>query len=163
MATLKPVYGTPTAFTITLTSLAASAAQQSAVVDNTTTLALDYLIGGGFKTAAGSLGSNPVVNIWVFALTDGTNYGGTGSGNTLGGGNAAFTMPSNTGNLRLAASVVINTAASIEYCNPVSVAALFNGEMPQKFGIVVQNLTGLALDATTPGNVDYQAINLQSV
>lgn len=163
MATLKPVYGSFTAFTCTLTGLASGSARQSAIVDNTTTLALDYLIGGGFKTASGSLGSNPAVNIWVFALADGTNYGGTGSGNTLGGGDAAFTMPSNTGNLRLAASVVINTAASPEYCDPVSVASLFNGEMPQKFGIIVQNLSGLALDATTPGNVDYQPINLQSV
>ena len=159
MATTNIKYNGWTALTVTLTSLASNAARQSALIDNTTNLYVDYLLGGGFKTALGSLGSSPGLSIWVFALTDGTNYGGSNGTNSLGGGDAAFTMPSNTGNLKLAAFVPINTAAATEYMQPVSIASLFGGTLPPKVGIVVQNQTGLALDSSSPGAVEYNGVN----
>lgn len=158
MATTKVAYASATQLTVTLNSLANSSARQSNVLDNTSNLYLDILIGGGFKTASGSLGTNPVVNIWVSALTDGTNYGGSYGSNTLGGGDAAFTMPSNTGNLFLLAAVPINTAASTEYMEPRSVAALFGGFAPPKVVIVVQNSTGLALDSSAGGTIYYTGL-----
>jgi hypothetical protein len=161
VATTKNSYaGWNALLTSALNSLASAAAYQSAVVDNTTNLYLDYLVAGSFATASGSLGTNPGVYVWVsgLAYNDGTNdhYGGSynGSSDLIGGGAGSFTMPSNTGNLKLAAFVPINDAAANEVMEPFSVAALFNGLMPTKFVIIVQNSTGLAL-ASSAGGVIY--------
>jgi hypothetical protein len=153
VAETKLKYAAAAALTITLNSLANNAARQATLFDNSSTLYDDVLLGGGFKTAAGSLGTNPVVSVYVAALTDGTNYGGTNGANVLGGGDAAFTMPTNLGNLRLAQAVPINTAAAAEYMQPISVAALFGGTLPPKFVIVAVNSTGLALDGSAGGTV----------
>jgi hypothetical protein len=159
MATTKIAYAAAAQLTITLNSLANNSARQSAVLDNTSNLYTDILIGGGFKTASGSLGTGPVLNIWAAALTDGTNYGGSNGSNTLGGGDASFTMPSNTGNLVLLGSVPINAAAATEYMEPRSLAAAFGGTVPSKVVIVVQNSTGLALDSSAGGTIYYTGIN----
>ncbi len=158
MATTNIKYASATSLTITLNSLSNSSARQSAVLDNSSNLYLDVLIGGGFKTASGTLGTNPAVVIWVSGLTDGTNYGGSNGSNTLGGGDASFTMPSNTGNLVLLAQVPINAAAATEYMEPRSLASAFGGTLPQKVVVVVQNSTGLSLDSSAGGTVYYTGI-----
>jgi hypothetical protein len=152
-------YAAASQLTITLNSLSNNSARQSAVLDNTSNLYTDILIGGGFKTASGSLGSNPVVNVWAAAITDGTNYGGSNGSNTLGGGDAAFAMPSNTGNLVLLASVPINASAATEYMEPRSLAAAFGGTTPPKVVIIVQNSTGLALDSSAGGTIYDTGVN----
>jgi hypothetical protein len=159
MSVTKITYGANTALTITLNSLANAAARQSAARDNTTDLSLDDLIGGRFQTAAGTLAAAPVINIYVAALTgDGTHYSGGATG-----ADAAFTMPSNKYNLRLGVVVPINTAGTPEDSAPFSIANLFGGNVPKKYAIVVENLTGLALDATVGGVVYYQGVTLTTV
>jgi hypothetical protein len=159
MATTKTSYAAASQVTITLNSLANNSARQSNVIDNSTNLYIDILIGGGFKTGSGTLGSTPGLYVWVAAITDGTNYGGSNGSNALGGGDANFTMPSNTGNLRLAAFVPINAASAMEYMQPVSVASLFGGTLPPKCVAVVQNATGLALDSSAGGTIYQTGIN----
>lgn len=163
MATTKIAYAAAASLTVTLNSLLNNTARQSNVLDNTSNLYLDIFVGGGFKTASGSLGTNPVVNIWASAISDGTNYGGTNGTNVLGGGDAAFTMPTNTGNLILLAAVPINTAAATEYMEPRSLAAVFGGFLPPKFVIIVQNVTGLTLDASAGGTILYTGVNTTTV
>jgi hypothetical protein len=158
VATTKNNYTSWSSLTVSLNSLASASARQSAVVDNSSNLYLDILLGGGFKTASGSLGSNPNISIYVSALSDGTNYGGSYGSNTLGGGDAAFTMPTNTGNLKLASVVPINVAASTEYMEPVSISALFGGTLPSRFCVVFQNNTGLALDSSAGGAAEYLGV-----
>ncbi len=153
MATTNIKYSSFTQLTVTLNSLTSGSARQSNVLDNSSNLYLDILVGGGFKTASGSLGNNPVVNVWASGFTDGTNYGGSYGSNTLGGGDAAFTMPTNTGNLVLVAAVPINSSASAEYMEPRSLASAFGGTLPQKVVIVVQNSTGLAFDSSAGGTL----------
>lgn len=155
--TFKPVYAASAGITCTLNSLASAAARQSSVVDNTTNLYLDALVGGFFKTASGTLGTSPVVSIYVYAITDGTNYtdGATGS-------DAAYTMLT-TPNLILAKQVAINTAAVVAYFSPFSVALLFGGTMPSKYGLIVSNGTGLALDSAAGGALAYQGVQAQGV
>src|SRR5262249_2759026 len=133
--------------------------RQSAVLDNTSNLYTDILIGGGFKTASGSLGTNPVVNVWAVAITDGTNYGGSNGSNTLGGGEAPLTMPSKTRDLVFLAAVPVNVAAAAEYMEPRSLAAAFGGTVPPKVVIVVQNVTGLALDSSAGGTIYDTGVN----
>jgi hypothetical protein len=159
MATTKAAYAAAAQLTVTLNSLANGSARQSAVLDNTSNLYLDILVGGGFETASGSLGTAPGLSIWAAALTDGTDYGGTNGTNVLGGGDATFTVPANTGNLRLLAFVPINAAGATEYMQPVSVAAAFGGTLPPKFVVVVQNSTGLALNSSAGGTIFYTGIN----
>lgn len=160
MATvLKPSYGTTTAVTITLNALANNGGRQSATIDNSVTLADDYMIDGNFKTAAGSLGTNPTVNIFIAASFDGINFGGAYGANTIGGVDAAFTLPSNTADFGLLRVVPILNNAEAEYFNGASVAALFNGVCPKKFVVVIQNSSGLALDATAGGTINYTSIS----
>ena len=159
MATTRLAYAAAAQLTVTLNSLANNSARQSAVLDNTSNLYTDILIGGGFKVSNNALGTNPVVNVWASAITDGTNYGGTNGSNTLGGGDAAFTMPSNTGNLVLLASVPIQAQAATEYMEPRSLAAAFGGTVPPKVVIIVQNSTGQALDSSAGGTIYYTGVN----
>ena len=65
MATTKLAYAAAAQLTITLNSLANNTTRQSAVLDNTSNLYTDILIGGGFKTSSGSLGTNPGLSIWA--------------------------------------------------------------------------------------------------
>lgn len=155
---IKPSYGTTTAITITLNSLANNSGRQATLVDNSTTLADDYIIDGSFKTASGTLGTNPALNIFISASFDGTNYGGAYGTNTLGGGDAAFTVPSNTSDLGLLRVVPILNSAETEYFNGASVASLFNGICPKKFVVIVQNVTGLSLDSSAGGTINYTPI-----
>jgi hypothetical protein len=160
MATTKNSYAGSTALTCTLNSLGSGSARQSNVLDNTSNLALDILLGGEFTTASGSLGTNPGLTIYAagVAFTNSTPtdvFGGDydGSSDILGGGDAAWTMPSNVGNFRLVAFVPINDAAEAEVMEPVSLAAVFGGTLPPKMVIVVVNGTGLALGSS--GNALY--------
>ena len=153
---MKLNYAASAAITITTNSLASTSARQGTAVDNTSNDYLDCLLGGSFKTATGSLGTNPVVNVWLFALTDGTNYSGGASGS-----DASYTMPTSTGNLVLFDVVPVNTAGTVEYMPPKSVASAFGGVVPPKWGVIVQNLTGLALDASAGGALSYVGVTTQ--
>jgi len=158
MATVfKPVYASVATLTCTLNSLASAGARQSTVVDNTTNLYLDALVAGTFKTAAGTLGVSAVVSLYVYALSDGAAYtdGATGS-------DAAFTLPT-TPNLILLRQVSVNTAAVAVACSPASIALAFGGTLPLKWGIVVVNSTGLALDVSAGGTLSFIGINAQGV
>ena len=151
MATIfKPVYASAANITCTLNSLASAGARQSAVVDNTTNLYLDALV-------AGTLGVSAVVSLYVYALSDGAAYtdGATGS-------DAPFTLPT-TPNLILLRQISVNTAAVAVACSPASIALAFGGTLPPKWGIVVVNNTGLALDVSAGGTLSFIGINAQGV
>jgi hypothetical protein len=157
MATTTTVYGTNTALTITLTSLANTSARQSTARDNSTTNVLDDLVGGHITPGA-TIAAPASVNIYVLALTDdGTRFGANGTG-----ADGAFTMPTYKGNMRLALVVPINAASTAEYFEPFSVANLFGGILPKKYALVVENVTGGTLDATSGGTIYYQPITLQT-
>lgn len=154
MATSNLAYAASSGITITLNSLANNSARQSAVVDNSTNKYLDALVGGTFKTATGTLASPGYINVYAYALTDGTNYSGGASGS-----DAAYTLPTYK-QLVLLGTVYINTANVVENMSPKSVAAAFGGTLPQKWGIVVENQSGLTLDASAGGALSYTGITV---
>lgn len=160
MSQIQTQYGTSNqVITITLASLASGSSRQSAVVDNTANLFLDVLFQLVLKTGAASVVATGYVNIWVYGTTDnGTTYGDGATGS-----DAAFTatVPSN---LRLLGSMNTVANATTYKSNPMSVAAAFGGVLPQKWGIVVENQSGGAFDATG-GNFDpqYQGVYGQTV
>jgi hypothetical protein len=163
--TLKPVYGAASAVAVTINNLANASQRQSTAIDNSSTLADDYMLDGNFKTSNNTLGTNPVINLWVSACFDGSLFGGSyGAGaNVLGGGDAAYALPANTGDLALARSVPINVKAESEQFNGVSVASLFGGVCPKKFVIIVDNQSGVALDASAAGALNVTPIQWQNV
>lgn len=157
---IKLVYGTPADVTITLASLPTSSTllvgRESTAVDNTSTLALDYLISGKITT-----GTTPTtaksIQVWAVASWDGTTwpdvFDGTDSSETL---IAEVKNPV----CKLVASLATIATSDLTYhFSGVSLAAVFGGTIPPKFVFFVTHDTAVNLNATA-GN---HQIRLQPV
>lgn len=158
MADIKTEYGTNgQVITVTLTSLAdaTSAGRESTVVDNGTNKFLDVLISGKIKTQnSGSISAPSAVFVYAYATTDnGTTYP-----DTVTGSDAAITL-NNPTQLKLL-GVIYTAAINTQYKSAAfSLASLYGGRMPQKWGIVVVNDSGTALSATASDHVFlYQGV-----
>jgi hypothetical protein len=163
--TLKPLYGSSVALTVTsLGSLATDAnllaGWQSAVQDNTSNLYDDCLL-----TAVPKTGTSPTVSttieVWVYGTLDDTpTYPDTITGSV---GTATLTS-ANTKNagLALAAVITVDATSNRSYSlRPTSVAQLFGGVMPKKWGVFIVHNTGAALNATQV--VSFIPVQFQSV
>lgn len=155
------------ALTISLASLANDstnklAGRQSTVVDNTTNVDLDHLLGGKLRVGTTPTSGN-TIELWAFAPWKGSS--GTFSyPDTLSTTDAAVTLTSaNVKNsaLKLIATIVVDATTGRDYfLAPTSIAQLFGGQLPPKWGLFVINATGVALDATA-GNFDLQYHRIQ--
>lgn len=155
MTTASIQYGTPAAVTCTLASLAASATagQESAAVDNTSALAVDYMAGGKITTQTPT--ANTQIEVWVNASYDGTTWAAGGTGT-----NAALTPVQNAKfYMRQAAILTITaTTANVTHSFVIgSIANLFGGIVPQKFNFWILNNSGAALNATA-GNHELKVV-----
>lgn len=147
-------YGTSNqTITITLASLANAAQRQSTAITNTTFT--DALVQIKLETGAAGVSATGIVNIYAYASSD----GGTTYGDTATGTNGAVTLTSPP-NLKLIGTINTVANATSYDSNPMSVAAIFAGNLPQHWGIVVENKSGAAFNATA-GNFAafYQGIN----
>lgn len=153
MATVSESYGTSTAFTITLASLANNGSRASTAVSNTSTLALDALVSLVVKTNASGVSSTGYLTVYAYGTTNGgSNYteGATGT-------DGAITLTSPT-NLRPIGIINAVATATTYTAGPFSVANAFGGSLPSSWGIVVTNSTGATLDATT-ASANYQTVS----
>jgi len=149
MTTTKIAYAAATALTLTLASLASDtnllAGRESTVVDNSSNLYTDVVLQGKIKT--GTTTAATVIEIWVYAIAnDATTYvaGATGSDANLSIANSGVKRL-----MKLAAQIdVTDTTARTYYFGGISIAQLFGGRMPKKFGTFVVHNTGANLDAT---------------
>lgn len=148
---IKIAYGTPADLTITLASLATDTnrltGRESTAVDNTTTLALDYLISGKITTGT-SPTDNKCIEVWCIGSWDGTNwpdvFDGTDSAETITSANIKTAMA------RLVSSMTTSSSSNVTYhFGPTSVASLFGGVVPPKFVAFVTHDTGVSLNATS--------------
>ena len=156
--TVKMVYGTSNqAITITLTSLASAGTQGSAAIDNTTNLYLDALVFVKVKTNAAGTSATGYVSIYAYGTAD----GGTTYSDGVTGTDAAQTLTSPP-NLRLVGVCNAVANATTYSCGPFAVSPAFSGILPDHWGIVVQNNTGAALDATV-GSAWYQGAQAQVI
>lgn len=148
----KIAYGTSTAITITLASLASSSYRESTAVDNTSNKFMDALLMVLIKSGAGAMGGEKVAKVFFYGSENGTDYTDNATGS-----DAAITPRSPT-NL-LGPYLVQMPTSAVTYKTVFPVAPFFNGIMPRKWGIVVQNASGTAFD-TTGGNhvVSYTGI-----
>ncbi len=161
MADVKTAYGTNgQALTITLASLAdaTSAGRESTSVDNSSNKWLDVLIAAKVKTAnSGSIAAPSAAFLYAYATADGA----TTWPDTVTGTDAAITLNSPT-QLKLLGAIY-TAAINTQYKGgPWSLAALYGGKMPEKWGIVVVNDSGTTLSATgSDHGVWYQGIYAQ--
>lgn len=153
MATVKINYGTPVQVILDADGIAASGTigWQASAIDNSAVnttygLADDYVVYGSFDTATGTLGTNPVVTLYVAPLADGSNYadGATGAAGTFTFPTAPVSIP-----IQLVPISVANTPVHV---GQFSLAAAFGGTLPSKFAFWIENSTGLALAGTSLGN-----------
>jgi hypothetical protein len=161
MADLKLAYGTATDLTITLASLATDAnlltGRESAAIDNTSLLVLDYLVSGKI-TAGTSPTAARSIEVWAVGSWDGTNwpdvFDGTDSAETITSADIKASVCR-----FLAAMATANTSDRAYHFGPVSLAAAFGGVLPPKIVLFVTHSTAVALNATA-GN---HQIRLQPV
>ena len=148
---------TATVITCTLNSLASSstAGRGSAAVDNTTNLYDDVLVEVILKTAATTTPANDKAGyIYIYGSADGTNYDGSSNENV--GTDAAVTIDSPT-NLKGPITIVLLNSNS-SYKTSFGVARFFSN-MPLKWGVVIQNFSGMVLTGTpSDHSVTYTGI-----
>ena len=152
MSNVKIAYGTQgVAITITLNSLASGSLRQSTAIDNTSNLYRDALVQFKIKTGASGVSATGFVRCFAYASADnGTDYGDGATGT-----DGSFT-PTSPPNLRLLTVLNAVANATTYTSDPVSVAALYGGTLPPKWGIVIDNETAATLDGSAGGTVWYQ-------
>jgi hypothetical protein len=166
MADLKLAYPAASDLTITLASLASDTSlltgRESATIDNSSNLYLDYLISGKITT-----GTSPTtarsIEVWAVGSWDGTNwpdvFDGTESAETITSADIKASV------CRFVAAMATSATSNVTYhFGPVSLAAAFGGVLPPKIVLFVTHSTAVALNATT-GNHQiriqpvYQTVN----
>jgi hypothetical protein len=169
VATATVVYGTTTAGTLTLTSLATSATlvagRQSAVIDNTATLAIDYMV--RLKTKLGATGTaNTQIEVWAFGGMTSGDFPQDDSDAALGATDAGKTLsPSKKAQMKLLHIQPIGSdGANASYDILIgSLAQAFGGVVPEFWGIWVTHNTGGNLSSTGGDHVfDYTSIKYAS-
>jgi hypothetical protein len=145
-------YGSKTAITLTLTSIATgTGGRASTVVSNTANKYDDAVI--QIQTNGSAAGNTGTLDFYVYTALGDTTYtdGATGS-------DAAFTV-ANRLNAVWVGSVVLNGTTAVTCTLPRSIAACFGGIMPEKWGLIAVNNSGAALSATAGNHViSYQGI-----
>lgn len=156
MADVKTAYGTSgQALTITLASLADAAARESTAVSNESDKWLDVLVTAKIKTQNSGTISAPS-SVFVYAY--GTVDAGSEWPDAVTGTDAAITL-NNPTQLKLLGTIYVVAINTVYKSGPWSLASLYGGKMPSRWGIVVYNDCGTALSATGGDHgVEYQGI-----
>lgn len=149
MANIKAEFGTSTAITCTLASLASSATvgRESTAIDNGTNKFIDALLTVSVKLATGSPANDKAVYVYAYASEDGTNYSGNATGS-----DASYTQQVPT-NLTLLGRIECPSSGALTYRGVFRVAQAFGGVLPRKWGIFIRNYTGLALDSSEGNHI----------
>lgn len=168
-ADIKAKYGSSAALTITLASLPTSstrvAGRESTVIDNSSNVYLDALVGGKITT-----GTSPTVDksieVWVYASVDDTPtypdvLDGTDSDETFTGSSVNV----RNGAVKLGAVVTVDSTSDRTYwIAPFSVAALFGGILPKRWGLWVTHDTGVNLNSNGSNHaLSYTPVYAQTV
>jgi hypothetical protein len=157
MADITTKYSSAASITISLASLADHAERQSDVIDNSSNLYLDAHIQLKVKTGS-TVSGDKAVYVYAYGTTDSSGLGYSGGAS---GSNSTFS--GTLANTRLI-GVISTPATGTSYESDImSVAAGFGGSLPSKWGIIVENRSGSALDATESNHVKkYIGITAQS-
>ena len=162
MANIQVGYGTAVIPAVTggLSGLVSDtnlvAGWQSDLFDNTTTLAVDVLIGGSV-----TCGTTPTTSTYIFVYVWAEIAPGgpvrPDSFGTAAATRSVTTDGTSANFLRLAAGMQVDSSASIRayWFGPVSVAQLFGGTLPSKWGFWIVHNSGVNLNG---GNLYYTPV-----
>lgn len=144
MTTSKEQLTNNQTITITLASLASATYRQSAAIDNTSNLFTNAASQLVIKTGASGTSATGSLSVYAYAsMNGGTNYSGGASGS-----DAAYTADvTGNPNLFLLGNIAVSANATSYTFRGADIAAAI-GYVPSKWGIVVLNNTGHALDVT---------------
>jgi hypothetical protein len=166
--TYKPAYTASATITIAPENVASSsgftAGVESTVISNLANLFADVLVSGKW-TAGTTPTANTQVQIWVYApITDDLSSSVTYP-DVLDGSSSAETMTSAgvaRGAMKLAAVLDVDaTTSNREYpCAPFSVAALFGGRMPTRWGLFLTHNSGVNSNSTS-GNHAWSYVGVK--
>lgn len=137
MATVKQAFGTATAATITLASLADSAGRASTAIDESTNLYVSADVRVKIKTGAAGVSATGYVAVYLVRSEDGTNYD-----DGFAGTDAALTPVNSTLLGYLTANANATTYQGVFDLQQLGIT------LPRKWAICVLNKTAAALDAT---------------
>lgn len=162
---IKLVYGSQVQPTFGVASLASSASllagYETAIVDNSTNLNLDFLVSGKI-----TVGTTPTVDttieIWTFAQIEDTPaypdvFDGTASAETITSDGIKNSI------LKLVAIIDVDSTTSDRtyHFGPHPISAIYGGTVPKWFGFFVTHNTGVALNATA-GNHELNLLPVYS-
>ena len=126
-----------------------SVAQSDAITTSTTTNVADTLVQIALAVGASSPNQNTNIYIYAFGSIDGTYLpGAAASTEVISNTASVVTLSANSTNIKLLGAIYCHTASTTFTSEPMSIAAAFGGIVPKKWGIIVQNQTGVALSAT---------------
>ncbi len=133
---IKDKFGSSTAFTITLASLADGSGRQSTIVDNSANRYQDVLIYVRIKTQSGASGDSTVAVHLVRDDNNASNHRSDGAGAS----DAALTVV----NAPLVGVVKVRSAGGVQ----TEYGEFLIHRVGPKWGIAIVNNTGAALDST---------------
>lgn len=146
---LTILYATSTALTWTPASLANSSYDGSASVTNTTNKYIDVLVGGKITT-----GTTPTVDTLIQIFAYGSWDGGTTFTAGISGSDGGTPGTGEENLLKLVDVIKVDATSDHTYeWGPVSLAQVFGGLLPEDWGLVVYNGTGVAFNSTA-GNFE---------
>jgi len=126
----------------------------SAIFDNSTVANIDVIIGGSLQV--GAVTSDGTIDIYVSGSWDGIEFtAGVDIGDSdITWGTTGSTHINGEFDLVFLGSISVNTADDDNdiVFGPFSIAQAFGGTIPQKFAIVIENNTDIALNATGTNN-----------
>lgn len=163
MSTTTTNYASAATITCGVASLATSstfvAGRESDVVDNTTNKYVDALLSGKVTVGTSPTTATQIL-VYVFALLNDTTYP-----DVMDGTDSAETLTSvgvGQGFLKLAAVLNVDSTTSDRayYFGPTSVATLFGGILPKKWGVFVTHNTGVNLNSTA-GNHEFDYVGVK--
>lgn len=132
---------------ITIASLANDLRRASAAVDNREDRFIDALLQLKIKSGA-TVGGSPVVNVYAYGAIHADQLGYSGD---VSGADEAFN--GTFLNCHSLGTLTVIAAATVYRSKVFSIANVFGGRMPDKWGIIIENKTGAALDATPANHV----------
>jgi hypothetical protein len=146
VTTATPANQSVTTHTITIASLATDASivagREGTAINNATEDAMDAVL-GGFITTGTTPTASKQIEVWIYASYDGTSYSGGATGSD------ANLTPQAKSLLKLGQVIPTTNTSNQKYTFCIgSVAALFGGVMPPKWGVFVVHNTGANLHAT---------------
>lgn len=149
-----------TSFNSLASSTTTVAAESAARTIDTTKNIIDTQVRVTVTVGAITPSASTIIAVWAYGSVDGTTWpGGSATNEVIDGTDKALTLSSLGNGLRFLGTILAHTASVAHTSEPLSIASAFGGVVPTKWGVVIQNQTGMAL-AATGNSVGYDEISL---